>query len=53
MVDFVGREGSVDQIMVHHDGYRGKLMDTIGLDQRIADIEGTSVRWKKMRKTIS
>lgn len=38
IVDLWVREGIVDQIMVH-DGYRGKLMDTIGLGSTIADIE--------------
>lgn len=38
MVDVWAVEGRVEQIMVH-DGYRGKLMETIGLGSTIADIE--------------
>jgi len=38
MVDVWAVEGKVEQIMVH-DGYRGKLMDTIGLGSTIADVE--------------
>lgn len=38
MVDLWVRDGIVDQIMVHN-GYRGKLMDKIGLGSTIADVE--------------
>jgi hypothetical protein len=38
MVDLGVIKGKVEQIMVH-DGYRGKLMGTIGLGSTIADIE--------------
>ena len=38
MVDLWVKEGIVEQIMVY-DGYRGKLMETIGLGSTIADIE--------------
>lgn len=38
MVDLWAVEGYVEQIMVH-DGYRGKLLGTIGLGSTIADIE--------------
>ncbi len=38
MVDLWVRDGIVYQIMVHV-GYRGKLMDKIGLGSTIADIE--------------
>lgn len=38
MVDMWVIEGRVKQIMVH-DGYRGKLMEKIGLGSTIADIE--------------
>jgi hypothetical protein len=38
MVDLGVIKGKVEQIMVH-DGYRGKLVGTIGLGATIADIE--------------
>jgi len=46
MVDLWVREGIVDQIMVH-DGYRGKLMDKIGLGSTIADIEMQIDAWEE------
>ena len=38
MVDLWVKDGSIYQIMVHN-GYRGKLMNKIGLGSTIADIE--------------
>src|SRR6266566_2559700 len=46
MVDLWAREGIVDQIMVH-SGYRGKLMDKIGLGSTIADIEAQIGAWEE------
>lgn len=46
MVDIWAIEGIVEQIMVH-DGYRGKLMDKIGLGSTIADIERQIGAWEE------
>ena len=46
MVDLWVRDGIVDQIMVH-GGYRGKLMDKIGLGSTIADIERDIGAWEE------
>lgn len=46
MVDLWVREAIVDQIMVH-DGYRGKLLDTIGLGSTLADIERQIGAWEE------
>ena len=46
MVDLWVKDGIVDQIMVH-DGYRGKLMDNIGLGSTIADIERHIGAWEE------
>ena len=46
MVDLWVRDGIVDQIMVH-GGYRGTLMDKIGLGSTIADIERDIGAWEE------
>ena len=46
MVDLWVREEMVDQIMVH-DGYRGKLLDSIGLESTLADIERQIGTWEE------
>ena len=46
MVDVWVKEGKVEQIMVH-DGYRGKLMGTIGLGSTLADIERHIGAWEE------
>src|SRR5713101_47643 len=44
MVDVWVTKGKVETIMVH-DGYRGKLMDKIGLGSTFADIERHIGAW--------
>ena len=46
MVDVWVKEGRVEQIMVH-DGYRGKLLGTIGLGSTMADIETHIGAWEE------
>ena len=46
MVDVWAVEGTVEMIMVH-DGYRGKLMGKIGLGSTFADIERYIGAWEE------
>lgn len=46
MVDIWAIKGRVEQIMVH-DGYRGKLMEKIGLGSTFADIERHIGAWEE------
>jgi hypothetical protein len=46
MVDLWVKEGIIDQIMVH-SGYRGKLMNSIGLGSTIMDIETPIGAWEE------